>query len=152
MSVQIFQMHNDTQSDLVKEVLLTQGDPEAPQCGFSNMACRILDAYSALLFLSHLFFSSRQDLRPSYNCKQCIQAEAYLLNDLHNCYLSVRGDAGVQYGSRNVLIDPELREEIKKFSQWPTIPQVISFHTHFYGWNSAIKLNRYRTCSSAKWR
>jgi glutaredoxin-related protein len=22
-----------------------QGVPEAPQCGFSNMACRILDAY-----------------------------------------------------------------------------------------------------------
>jgi glutaredoxin-related protein len=23
-----------------------QGTPDAPQCGFSNMACRILDAYS----------------------------------------------------------------------------------------------------------
>lgn len=22
-----------------------QGTPEAPQCGFSNMACRVLDAY-----------------------------------------------------------------------------------------------------------
>ena len=53
-----------------------QGDPEAPQCGFSNMACRILDAY------------------------------------------------GVVYGSRNVLADPALRDGVKEFSEWPTIPQV----------------------------
>ncbi|KAK9814449.1 hypothetical protein WJX72_006058 [[Myrmecia] bisecta] len=53
-----------------------KGNPEAPQCGFSNMACRILDAY------------------------------------------------GVKYGSRNVLADPDIREGVKKFSQWPTIPQV----------------------------
>lgn len=54
----------------------TQGSPDAPQCGFSNMACRILDAY------------------------------------------------GVPYGSRNVLADPALREGVKAFSEWPTIPQV----------------------------
>lgn len=45
-------------------------------CGFSNMACRVLDAY------------------------------------------------GAKYGSRNVLADPEIREGVKKFSEWPTIPQV----------------------------
>ena len=54
----------------------TQGSPDAPQCGFSNMACRILDAY------------------------------------------------GIEYGSRNVLADPEVREGVKAFSEWPTIPQV----------------------------
>lgn len=32
--------------------------------------------------------------------------------------------ADVDYQSRNVLADPELREAIKKFSNWPTIPQV----------------------------
>lgn len=32
--------------------------------------------------------------------------------------------SGARYGSRNVLDDPELREGIKKFSNWPTIPQV----------------------------
>ena len=53
-----------------------KGIPEAPMCGFSNMACRILDAY------------------------------------------------GVDYGSRNVLEDPELREGIQKFTHWPTIPQI----------------------------
>lgn len=31
---------------------------------------------------------------------------------------------GVEYGSRNVLTDPDLREGVKKFSEWPTIPQV----------------------------
>ena len=45
-------------------------------CGFSNMACRVLDAY------------------------------------------------GLKYGSRDVLADPAVREGIKKFSGWPTIPQV----------------------------
>ena len=31
---------------------------------------------------------------------------------------------GVEYGSRDVLSDPELREGIKEFTMWPTIPQV----------------------------
>jgi monothiol glutaredoxin len=53
-----------------------KGIPEAPMCGFSNMACRILDAYE------------------------------------------------VEYGSRDVLADPDLREGIKKYTHWPTIPQI----------------------------
>jgi len=53
-----------------------KGVPEAPQCGFSNMVCRILDAY------------------------------------------------GVEYGSRNVLEDVEVRQGIKDYTQWPTIPQI----------------------------
>jgi monothiol glutaredoxin len=31
---------------------------------------------------------------------------------------------GVEFQSRNVLANPELREGIKKFSNWPTIPQL----------------------------
>ncbi len=31
---------------------------------------------------------------------------------------------GVQFGSADVLIDPELREGIKAYSNWPTIPQL----------------------------
>ena len=31
---------------------------------------------------------------------------------------------GVKYNSANVLDDPELRDGIKQFSQWPTIPQL----------------------------
>eukprot|EP00775_Hariotina_reticulata_P005021 gene5021-5262_t len=53
-----------------------KGTPDAPMCGFSNMACRILDAYD------------------------------------------------FKYGSRNVLADACVREGIKKFTGWPTIPQV----------------------------
>lgn len=59
-----------------KVFVYMKGVPEAPMCGFSNMACRILDAY------------------------------------------------GVKYGSRDVLVDPELREGIKKHTHWPTIPQI----------------------------
>ncbi|KAF8064519.1 GRXS15 [Scenedesmus sp. PABB004] len=53
-----------------------KGTPEQPQCGFSSMACQILDAYN------------------------------------------------FKYGSRNVLADPAVREGVKKFTGWPTIPQV----------------------------
>lgn len=31
---------------------------------------------------------------------------------------------GVPFSTADVLSDPELREEIKKFSSWPTIPQL----------------------------
>ena len=59
-----------------KVFVYMKGVPAAPQCGFSNMVCRILDAYQ------------------------------------------------VEYGSRNVLEDPEIRQGIKDYTQWPTIPQI----------------------------
>jgi monothiol glutaredoxin len=31
---------------------------------------------------------------------------------------------GVDYGSENVLADPAIRDGIKEFSDWPTIPQL----------------------------
>ena len=31
---------------------------------------------------------------------------------------------GAEFGSADVLIDPELREGIKDYSNWPTIPQL----------------------------
>ncbi|MCB2113762.1 MAG: Grx4 family monothiol glutaredoxin [Parvularculaceae bacterium] len=31
---------------------------------------------------------------------------------------------GVDFGSENVLADPEIRQGIKDFSDWPTIPQL----------------------------
>ena len=37
--------------------------------------------------------------------------------------LCLSGPADVEYGSRNVLSDPELREGIKQYTHWPTIPQ-----------------------------
>lgn len=57
-------------------ILFMKGSAEAPQCGFSNMACRILDHH------------------------------------------------GAEYATRNVLASDELRQGIKEFSQWPTIPQL----------------------------
>ena len=38
--------------------------------------------------------------------------------------VEVMNELGVPYASRNVLEDPELRQAIKEFSNWPTIPQV----------------------------
>eukprot|EP00163_Fabomonas_tropica_P012411 TRINITY_DN2369_c0_g2_i3.p1 TRINITY_DN2369_c0_g2~~TRINITY_DN2369_c0_g2_i3.p1 ORF type:complete len:187 (+),score=49.08 TRINITY_DN2369_c0_g2_i3:202-762(+) len=57
-------------------VLFMKGVPEAPQCGFSNSVCQILEA------------------------------------------------EGVKYDAHNVLADDELRQGIKEYSDWPTIPQL----------------------------
>jgi monothiol glutaredoxin len=38
--------------------------------------------------------------------------------------VQVLNELGVPFASRNVLEDPELRQAIKEFSNWPTIPQV----------------------------
>ncbi len=33
-------------------------------------------------------------------------------------------DIGVPFETRDVISDPELRDGIKQFTQWPTIPQI----------------------------
>jgi len=38
--------------------------------------------------------------------------------------VEILNDVGVPFASRNVLEDPELRQGVKEFSNWPTIPQV----------------------------
>ena len=38
--------------------------------------------------------------------------------------VGVLSHMGIKYNSVNVLEDPEIREGIKEFSDWPTIPQV----------------------------
>jgi len=37
---------------------------------------------------------------------------------------NILNEYGVSYASVNVLLDPEIREGIKVFSNWPTIPQL----------------------------
>ena len=36
----------------------------------------------------------------------------------------VLSQLGVKFHGVNILVDPELRQGIKEFSQWPTIPQL----------------------------
>ena len=38
--------------------------------------------------------------------------------------VEVLSELGVKFHGVNILIDPELRQGIKEFSQWPTIPQL----------------------------
>jgi monothiol glutaredoxin len=38
--------------------------------------------------------------------------------------VQVLTNLGVRFSSANVLEDPELREGIKRFSSWPTVPQL----------------------------
>ena len=38
--------------------------------------------------------------------------------------VDVLSQPGVKFHGINILVDPELRQGIKEFSQWPTIPQL----------------------------
>ena len=38
--------------------------------------------------------------------------------------VEVLSELGVKFHGVNILVDPELREGVKQFSQWPTIPQL----------------------------
>jgi len=38
--------------------------------------------------------------------------------------VEVLSELGVKFHGGNILLDPELRDGIKQFSQWPTIPQL----------------------------
>ena len=59
-----------------KILLFMKGNPKFPQCGFSSLACQILDA------------------------------------------------SGANYETVDVLQDQDVREGIKTYSNWPTIPQL----------------------------
>lgn len=73
-----------------KIVLFMKGSPKFPQCGFSSLATKILDACEA---------------------------------DFH---------------SVDVLQDAEIREGIKVFADWPTIPQLY-IHGEFIGGADIMK-------------
>ncbi len=60
----------------------------------------------------------------SYGCL-CHQAHRHIMHvscSHARCRLCW-AHTGVDYGSRNVLADPDLRSGIKDFSSWPTVPQ-----------------------------
>jgi len=71
-------------------LLFMKGNPKFPQCGFSSLACQVLDA------------------------------------------------CGAQYETFDVLQDPDVREGIKLFSNWPTIPQLY-IKGEFVGGSDIIK-------------
>ena len=69
----------DKITNLIEEnkiLLFMKGNPKFPQCGFSSLACQILDA------------------------------------------------SGANYETVDVLQDQDVREGIKTYSNWPTIPQL----------------------------
>ena len=52
--------------------------------------------------------------------------------------VDVLSQLGVRFGSVNILADDELRQGIKEFSQWPTIPQLY-VKGEFVGGSDIIK-------------
>ena len=71
-------------------LLFMKGNPKFPQCGFSSLACQVLDT------------------------------------------------CGAKYETFDVLQDPDVREGIKIFSNWPTIPQLY-INGEFVGGSDIIK-------------
>jgi len=72
-------------------VLYMKGTPQFPQCGFSSLACQVLNA------------------------------------------------CGVQqFHSVNVLADAEIRQGIKEYANWPTIPQLY-INGEFVGGSDIVK-------------
>ena len=116
-----------------------QGVPQAPMCGFSNMACAILNLYgeqqqqqqqqhSACTAACWCWFGPPQagvgGVAAAWLAGPLPKWHPRLIALLLLC-LPVAA-AGVEYGSRNVLADPEVRDGVKAFTAWPTIPQVRS--------------------------
>ena len=114
-----------------------QGVPQAPMCGFSNMACAILNLYgeqqqqqqqqhSACAAACWCWFGPPQagvgGVAAAWLAGPLPKWHPRLIALLLLC-LPVAA-AGVEYGSRNVLADPEVRDGVKAFTAWPTIPQV----------------------------
>ena len=83
-------VHDFIAADIAKHpvVVFMKGTPTAPQCGFSNIVCRVLDSHGPA---AHAMLA---------------------LSSAHR----VGALAGVKYASRNVLQDAALREGIKTFT------------------------------------
>jgi monothiol glutaredoxin len=54
--------------------------------------------------------------------------------------MNIFEELGVDYTVKNVLADPELREGIKTFSNWPTIPQIYIGGEFIGGCDIAIEM------------
>lgn len=133
-------------------VHVRQGTPDAPQCGFSSMACQILNAYGKQprFCQKTLQPAPRQQWAfdlvrerhtqaegealqhtqfPSQPCNRQLAISQHTATFPDHDAPCVMCCAGFKYGSRNVLADEGVREGIKKFTNWPTIPQVRCWHT-----------------------
>ena len=53
-----------------------------------------------------------------------IQTGAPWVHKIFYAVVEVLSELGVKFHGINILVDPELRQGIKDFSQWPTIPQL----------------------------
>lgn len=102
-----------------KIVLFMKGVPSAPQCGFSNRVVQILTHLSTFFYYTCVFFveiSAYSNIIP----ESCIHLTLPFCFSIFFFLLLT----DVPYEACNVLESPELREGIKVFSDWPTIPQL----------------------------
>lgn len=90
-----------------KLMLYMKGTPSAPACGFSMQVT---------LALPHLL----QKLIVSLPSHSCCTFPLKVVRILHA--------QGVDFASVNVMDYPAIREGIKEYSEWPTVPQVSTHH------------------------
>ena len=97
-----------------------KGVPDAPQCGFSNAVVQIMNLHGVDNYrLLHL----QIDIFHLYSVYSVFseRCELFLLFSIWPLSNFI---SSLYFSAHNVLADQELREGIKEFSDWPTIPQV----------------------------
>ena len=116
-------MRSTIESDVSKNKVFVymKGVPAAPMCGFSMTVCRWGFTHfsgdappmapSSLPFVLHMLTLADASARLE---NTHARAHAHRILDYY----------GAEYGSRNVLEDEDIRQGIKDFTSWPTIPQV----------------------------
>jgi monothiol glutaredoxin len=62
--------------------------------------------------------------------------------------VQILDEYGIGYETRNVLADPELRQGIKEFAAWPTIPQLYVDGKFIGGCDIVVDLHRSGELSS----
>jgi hypothetical protein len=102
------------------------------------MVCRILDAYGTLVS-EHGVQDGRRLVRPPPRCSATRHSPTQPHVTLRPLCLSTpaalsHAHAGVDYGSRNVLADPAIREGVKAYTGWPTIPQARFLGASLFFW------------------
>ncbi len=112
----------DVQAQIQKEirenkvVLFMKGVPAAPMCGFSN---QVVQARAASLKRA----SPRRHHARAARLTHAASHTAHRAT-AHGHRTQVLKAEGVAFKGINVLADPDVRDGIKEFSSWPTIPQL----------------------------
>ena len=109
-----------------------KGNKLMPQCGFSNNVVQILNSlgisFDTFDVLSDMDSTTRSKIELLINSKPIF---VFMKGNklmpqcgFSNNVVQILNSLGMSFDTFDVLSDMEIREGIKEFSNWPTIPQV----------------------------